>query len=363
MPNSKKKICFITDTLNAKSGWGRLSLEVIDGIKKSGNCEPVVLTRKNSGYPGERVLIRLGFWGIIVSSIKARKFVRDSDIVHAIDGWPYSVIAWLANFFYGRPFFITAVGTYSVLPLDRFLQKFLLRLAYRGAEKIFSISTYTKKEILKRTSLDNIEVVNLGVDFNKFNSVYVPSVFKKNVLLSAGAVKGRKGYHVALEAFFILKKKYPDLKYIIAGSFDADSNYFKYLKEIISGHNGQESVFFAGDIGEDDLLECYRKAKIFILPSINTGGAFEGFGLVLLEANAAGIPVIGTTSSGMEDIITNGMNGFLVSQNDSAELVSAIEKILSDSGLCSELKEGALKCAKEMSWTKTIEKYKNAYGN
>jgi len=105
----------------------------------------------------------------------------------------------------------------------------------------------------------------------------------------------------------------------------------------------------------------YGKAKIFLLPSINAEGAFEGFGLVILEANAAGIPAVGTTPSGMDDIIVDGKNGFLVPSNNDAGLSSAIEKLLLSQDLYKKISERALEVARKMSWKKTAQDYQKAY--
>ena len=361
MPQEVKKICYLTDTQNPHSGWGRLSREVIKRVI-NGAFESAVLAREGSGCENERAILQSGFLGIFLSVFRIRPFLKRCDIVHAFDGWPNAAVAAFANIFLKKRFFITAVGTYSVLPLDRFWQGLLLRFAYRRAEKILAISNYTKDEISKRVSLENIEVVNLGVDFEKFHRACARPGGKKNILLSVGEIKQRKGYHVALEAFFMLKKKFPDLKYIIAGcGNDLESNYYRYLLEIIQKNGGEGDVVFTGDVSEEKLLELYGRAKIFILPSIKTDGAFEGFGLVLLEANAAGIPAIGTKPSGMEDIISEGINGYLVSQNDSKSMANCLNNLLSDQELYVKLSNGALKTAQEMSWDKTINRYLSLY--
>ena len=357
MPNLPK-ICFIAPTLNPDSGWGRLSREVIVRIKDGGKFDVSVLTYKKSGFSGEYPVLRSGWFGFIVSVFRSRKFFRECDIIHVFDGWPYAAVACLGSLFLSKPIFITAVGTYSVLPLDRFFQGILLRFAYRKAKKIMAISAYTKNEIVKRIPLKNMEVVNLGVDFEKFHRAYRDPRKKQDVILSVGELKQRKGYHVALEAFFKVRNKFPDLKYIIAGSGNNEnSGYYQYLRELIKKNNAENSVVFPGDVSESFLLEFYQEAKIFVLPSVNANGAFEGFGLVLLEANAAGIPVIGTTPSGMDDIVDNGKNGFLVPPNDSVALSSAFVQILSNVELQVHLSAGAVAKARSMSWEKTAELY------
>ncbi|MBU6415176.1 glycosyltransferase, partial [Patescibacteria group bacterium] len=200
MAGSRKKICYFIDTLSPHSGWGRLADEVINRVEKTGGYEVVILTRVSSGDPRERAVLASGLWGMARSVVRARALMRDCDIAHAFDGWPNSVIAYAACLFSKKSLYITAIGTYSVLPLDFLVQGFLLRRAYRAAKKIFAISNYTRKKILERVYLQNMETVNLGVDFKKFHRAYHDPAKKKNIILSVGEIKARKGYRVAVEA-------------------------------------------------------------------------------------------------------------------------------------------------------------------
>lgn len=362
MSGSHKKICYLIDTLHPYSGWGRLANEVINRVEKICGYETVILTRVSAGDSREHAVLAPGFWGIARSVWRVRRIMGDCDIVHAFDGWPNSVIAYFACLFFKKPLYITAVGTYSVLPLDFSAQGFVLRKAYRAAKKIFAISHYTKQQILKRLPLRNIETVNLGVDFEKFHRAYRDPVAKKNIILSVGEIKARKGYRVAIEAVIRLREKIPNIIYMIVGGGNkAQTVYFRELQTFVAEHGAQNNILFLGDVSEEKLLALYAEAKIFLLPSLEVGGAFEGFGLVLLEANAAGIPVIGTTPSGMDDIIIDGQNGFLVRQGDASALAEAMGRLCEHPSLLKVTSEYAVARAREFSWERTAARYVARY--
>jgi len=88
---------------------------------------------------------------------------------------------------------------------------------------------------------------------------------------------------------------------------------------------------------------------------------FEGFGLVFLEAAAAGLPVIGTLGNGIEDAVKDYYNGLLVPQNDSQKTADAIIKILSDDILGLNLRKNSIEWVKNFDWKKIITSYIEIY--
>ena len=106
-----------------------------------------------------------------------------------------------------------------------------------------------------------------------------------------------------------------------------------------------------------------KKARLLVLSSISEKSHFEGFGLVYLEANASGLPVIGSLESGAEDAIRDGRTGFLVSQNDSEGIAEAIIKILGNKNLAETMSSEAIKWASEHDMDKVIMKYKGIYAS
>lgn len=359
------KILYITKTLNPKVGWGRYSKEIITRISK--DIEVTVLDEETSGYPFERSILKEcgGFRNIswlFLNAYKIRKYAKESDLIHALDGYPYGVIGALANIGLNKPLIISGVGTYSVAPLEEFFKKNLLSWAYRKSKKILCISGFTLKEIKKSLpSLSNLEAINLGVDYNKFSSYSSSAAKNEDFILSVGALKNRKGYHISIPAFAEAKKSYSKpIKYYIIGSQD-NRRYFDLLKEIIRKYNLEDSVKFFDNLTDEELIKFYHRSLFFLLTPVNHNNDFEGFGLVYLEAGACGKAVIGSLDCGAEDAVQDGRTGILVPQNDIEKTGEAISALLKNLGLAEKFgKEGRI-FAQKMSWENTIRNYLRIY--
>ncbi|MBI2635366.1 MAG: glycosyltransferase family 4 protein [Parcubacteria group bacterium] len=340
------RIYYLIENADSKHGGGRYAGDLVSAVKNAG-YEVVVSEQKNKW-----------FGGLILDAIKIRKHLKNCDIIHAIDGYPYAIVAAVANIGLNKKLIITVQGTYAVAPLYNFIAGTLVKWAYKRADKIIAISRYTKKEILKKVNVQNIEVVNHGIHFDKFYREPIES--GDEFILSVGALKYRKGYHISIPSFAQAKKEFPDLKYKIIGS-QKDANYFDELKNLATQLGVDRDIEFLSGLGDEALSELYRRARLFILTSVNEGHHFEGFGLVFLEAAAAGLSVVGTTGSGIEDAVKNNFNGILVPQNDIKAAAEALLKILKDEQLRREMSLNSFSWAKDHDWDKVILQYFRVY--
>lgn len=349
------KICYLTNNLNPKNGWGRYASDLIYGVKNAGH-DIIILKEEDDGFEGIPVLSRGS--GIFISALKIKKFLKGCDIIHALDGYPFGVIAWLANVGLNKKLIISVQGSYGIAPLYNFKTSFLLEMAYKKADEIIAISRYTKGELLKKIKLDSAQVINHGVDLKKFYAERIQT--KNRFILSIGALKFRKGYHLSIPAFVLAKKEIPDLKYKIVGS-KGDENYFGYLKKLAKENNIENDVEFLNGLNDEELVKLYQTAELFFLTSVNQGHHFEGFGLVFLEAAATGLPVIGTLSNGIEDAVKDGYNGVLVPQNDIYKTAEVIIETLKNKERWQEMSESSYSWAKAHGLDNTIKSYLDIY--
>jgi len=115
-----------------------------------------------------------------------------------------------------------------------------------------------------------------------------------------------------------------------------------------------EQTIMAGQVGDEDLLEIYKHATLFLYPS-----RYEGFGLPVLEAMACGVPVIASKASSLPEVV--GEAGYLVDPGRVEEWCEVILKLLGDTGLQELLRERGRRRAKQFTWertaTRTIECY------
>lgn len=366
------KICFIAKNLaledkNAKyGGYRRMAYELITGIKKSLNCEIFISAEKVSGFPEDVKFIN-GVKLNLQSIFKLRRIVKNFDVIHALDGWPCSVIGWLANLGLGKKFIISTVGTASVKPLHEFPESFLLKKSYKAADKVTAISRFVSGEIKKVIPELQVAVINLGVNSTRFSPQHAckKEIFDKirtcqPYILSTGDVRERKGYHISIPAFAGVVQKIPELNYVIVG-FKQKNDYTEKIKEMIKEKSLEKKVHLLEDISDDYLEELYARAELFVLLPVNIGYDFEGFGLVFLEAAINGLPSITTRGNGSEDAVIDGETGILVAQNSVKEAAEAVEKLLADASLRKTLGANARKFAQKMSWDDVCRRYVDIY--
>ncbi|MDP2947298.1 MAG: glycosyltransferase family 4 protein, partial [Nanoarchaeota archaeon] len=286
------KICFLNKNLDIRGGVGRYGLDISESISKRKGVEDVIVLTEQGGNHKLEKLVLLdsrhisGFINLFINALKIRKYIKKYDIIHALDGYPYGVIAALANIGINKKLVINGIGTYSILPLEQPIKKFLMKWAYQRADAVLCISQYTKRQLLKRVKLNNVVVINHGVDYSRYTQSTVSQlpVAGKQILSVCGGLKYRKGLHISIPAMGLVKKKYPDIKYYIVGSQTDDASYFLELKFLVKENNLEKNVIFLENLQDNRLIELYYLSDIFVLTSINIGSDFEGFGLVYLEA-------------------------------------------------------------------------------
>ena len=361
------KICFLTENLDISQGWGRSIFNLVVGVREK-DVDVLALVEEFANLDFERKALSSS---IIISAFRSRRFFKESDIINAHDVWPYGVIAFLGSLGLGKKIIITAHGTYSVAPfyekgIGGFLKKFLGKLVLKSADKIIAVSNFTANEIKKILPELAVEVIHWGVDSkrkcqhkdDRIAEVKGMDIKRlKPYILTVGALKYRKGQHVSLEAFNLIKNEYPDLKYVLVGHYNENDIYKKGLDAQIEKYGIKDKVYFLKDVSDEELAFLYCHSSLFILTAVNEENAFEGFGLVYLEAGAFGKPVIGALGSGAEDAIIDGKTGILVKEGDAKEAKLAMEKILKDASFSEYLGTEGKKRAEEMTWDKTAGNY------
>jgi phosphatidyl-myo-inositol dimannoside synthase len=130
-----------------------------------------------------------------------------------------------------------------------------------------------------------------------------------------------KGYDKVIEAMALLKLKYPGIKYILAGSYDAEEK--AWIDRLIQQSRVQDNVVLPGYIEEEELQDHFALSDIYIMPSRG-----EGFGIVFIEAMYYGLPVIAGNTDGSVDALLNGELGQLVNPGNVEEIKNAIANII-----------------------------------
>jgi glycosyltransferase involved in cell wall biosynthesis len=268
------------------------------------------------------------------------------DIVHVI-AEPYALIgAWAVG---PRRLIVTAHGTFVPRTVRRRIAGQLYQRAYRRA-CLIAVSEYTAAQV--RAVLPDVEpvVIHNGVHVARFEQSVPPPHKDGPTVLASGGVKPRKGTHVLIEAMARVRAAVPDVQLVITG-YQEDIAYLSRVQQQIRQLKLESCVHLLGMLPENELLSWYQHADVFALPSLNVGGQFEGFGLVFLEAGACGLPVIGTSGSGITEAILDGETGFLVPQNDADALADAIIRLLNDDPLRAQMGAAGRQHAQDMDWS------------
>ena len=187
------------------------------------------------------------------------------------------------------------------------------------------------------------EIIPNGIHVDEFeNAARVPDLQDgKTNLLFVGRLEKRKGLKYLLGAYSRLKWDYPDLRLIVVGAGKPDADSYRIMSE-----RNIQDVVFTGRVSDEEKARYYKSAHIFCSPA--TGR--ESFGIVLLEAMAAGTPVITSSIEGYSSVIKSGVNGLLVPPKNEELLANSIELVLKNPDLRRRLIAGGTSRAQEFRW-------------
>jgi starch synthase len=223
------------------------------------------------------------------------------------------------------------IGSYA----DRFPDHEARLVAYEEADAIVCPSSFVRRSFLERGFPEQkLLTVNFGFTFPE-TAAADPEQRDRDVfrLLYVGQINFRKGLRYALDAFG--KLKHPRKEFLVVGPTTAITG----LENVTI----PEGVRFAGILKGAKLEAAYASATAFVLPTVE-----EGLALVQGEAMAAGLPLITTTHSGGDDIMQDGVEGFIVPPADGGALLEAFQKLADSPELSQKMGEAALARAKQL---------------
>lgn len=246
------------------------------------------------------------------------------------------------------------------------IYQFIIPRLVNLADKIVCISETAKKECLKRNvNLNNVEIITPGFEFNKLKShiknysdLQKPSSFFENkiLLLTIGRLVKRKGVLYFLKNIFpYLDKK---LLYIVAG----EGPDYKEILDTVKKSNLENRVFVLGKINESTKSKLLNIADVFLMPNIPVKNNVEGFGIVGLEANSYGKPILGHNVDGLQELIKSGENGMLINFSNKSTLIKNYKEKLKEILKLNPEKIYRYSQSK-FDWKKLTEKYINILAN
>ena len=203
---------------------------------------------------------------------------------------------------------------------------------------------------------NKIKKITPGVD----RKIFIPdlSVEKENIILSIGRIQEQKGQLQTIEFLNNFKKIQNDFKcYFVGGPSGKHGNeYLHELKQTIKDFNLDKHVEFLGDLPQTEIIELFKKAKLLIHTS-----KFETFGLVAIEANTMGVPVLTTNNGSLMEFIENNKNGYLSENLIDSNVNNFVNNLFNNVTKYEEIHLSCIEKSKKYDWMKTANELESLY--
>jgi phosphatidyl-myo-inositol dimannoside synthase len=292
-------------------------------------------------------------WGLALTEIIARDRPLAVQIAIIDDG---HLGVWLKQWLH-LPFLVYAHGNDILRVLQGIWPR--QRTDLQAADRIVANSRFTAG-LVEQAGVDprRINVIHPGCDAEHFRPRALDPAFRERLLgpragspliLTVGNLVERKGHDMVIEALPQVIRRIPDATYLVVG----DGPYRDALARLAQTVGVREHVVFAGRCAAADLPAIYALSDVFVMPSrVRPADCdVEGFGLVFLEANACGKPVIGGRTGGIPEAIVDGETGFLVDPESPADIAERLLTILNDRDLATEMgQRGRKRVTAHFSW-------------
>lgn len=243
----------------------------------------------------------------------------------------------IAHHFFGRSIFTeagTVAGSY-VFASERLMFK-----AYRNTP-FAVVSDSTKDELLQHGfPTHNLTVIPNCINHERFPFAAQPKP-EHPVIAYFGRLKRYKSVHHLLQAFALLCNDFPHAELRIMGKGDAEQE----LRNLAAELDIERNVRFYGFIREEEKADLLGTAHCVVNPSMK-----EGWGIINIEANACGTPVVAADVPGLRDAVRHGVSGLLYEYGDIPALADALRKLLTDTALREQLSAGAIGFARQFNW-------------
>jgi len=334
--------------------------EIIDGIKVI-RVKALNFFENHFGVPYPILYPKL--------LLRLNEEIKESDVINTHG------IVWMQSFFgaiisriYQKPIVLNQHNTYINYknPILRLIEtiadKTIGRYTLNSADHIIAVSEETKKYVLSiAKKLNNVSILYNGVNFKRFKPIRNKKIVREELKINPEAficltirrITFKNGIDTFLQVAKFFNKKREDILFVLGGKGPDTDIVKKYIKE-----NHLSNVKLIGFISDDELPYYYALSDIFILPS-KTG---EGFPMVVIEAFASGLPVIGTNTGGQIEVIRDDQTGFIVEPNEPKQIAKKIEYLYENKELLEEMSKNCRKLIeKEFSWGRNVDKLLSVY--
>ena len=275
----------------------------------------------------------LGFYWETIR--KVLKLIKEHDIkeVHCGRVIPEGVIARALKLLAGARYNCFVHGEDVETAATSREHSLIVKNVCKNASMLICNSENTAN-IVRKLGFDSgskCEVLHPGVDTSRFEVAAPDTSFRqqmgwsgKRVLLTVGRLQRRKGQDFLIKSMPTLLNEFPDLFYAVVGRGEC----YDELISLVDQHELHDKVCVYPDMDDEALIKCYQQCDIFILPNRTIDNDIEGFGMVLVEAQVCGKPVIAGDSGGTRETMDIGKTGHIIDCSSTENLLNGLSPIL-----------------------------------
>jgi phosphatidylinositol alpha-1,6-mannosyltransferase len=315
-----------------------------------------------------------GYWSI-VSHLRRLHAASPVSIVHCArcitEGWA----GWLFWRLTGVPYLCYIHGEdvnwspdgEQLGVMSSCQHRWMARRVLRNAGHLIANSHNTRRilETVWGISPDRITVVHPGVDTKRFSPADRSAKSRaalgwhdRPVILTVGRLQKRKGHDMLIRALPRIQETLPDVLYVVAGEGEERGRLESLVREL----GVRDLVQFRTTVDDDELLTLYQQCDLFALPNRAVGHDIEGFGMVLLEAQSCGKPIVAGDSGGTREAFVPGETGWLVDCTTPERLIQTITEAFSDRPKLDSMgRRGAAWARAEFDWECVVGKMQSAF--
>lgn len=283
------------------------------------------------------------------------------DLVHAHWLLPNGFVAWRVARKTGVPYAVTLHGSDVFMAERNPLFRAMARSAALGAAHITSCSAELGERLLRITGADlapRLHLVANGTDIVPPRGADIESA-RTRLIVAVGRLVDKKGFRYLVDAMPRVLAQAPEARLTIGGGGELAPTLRDQVRDLGLG----DRVHFTGSLSHGEVLALIASAEVFVMPSIrDPSGNVDGLPVVVLEAMAAGRPVVATDVSGMSLAVEQGRTGLLVPEQDPAALAAGILSLLNEPNLARSFGEaGRLRVQRELNWEAIAERHDRLY--
>lgn len=312
----------------------------IDGGRQFDNGHDLNLIRFPMSCPewGFKSIKGLKFYWSLFRKVKSLIKSHNIDEIHCGRVIPEGVVAWLVKKVTGVPFVCFVHGEDVETAATSREQSLMVKHVCKNSEYLICNSENSANlvESLGFAARDKCVVLNPGVDTQKFRPAPPDADFRENlgwddkiVLLTVGRLQKRKGQDYLIQALPKLLNTFPNLHYAIVGRGECED----LLRALVVEYDLIDHVSIHTDLDDEQLIKCYQQCDVFILPNRTISNDIEGFGMVLVEAQACGKPVVAGDSGGTRETMEVGVTGEIIDCSSPDRLATQLTRVLDNDAL------------------------------